>query len=383
MQILVFNKITKPIYETGATIDLSPKAAWQPRVMRTDGTFRYPFGEHWIPNHILNQFVDGFLSNPVSSGTGGKGAFFSQYQGNNVTSLSFGSLFTPVPGEWDLHMQVGTGTGAAAQSNTALTSPATSTTVVAGNAVSMSPTNGNLVYTITRRFAAAGGGGATWTEGGLWRVLKTGASIGGPLGASFPTEGGGAWANGARLQSRVLFPSPIVLAAGEVLDLVCAVTVPTLAVNGLPVSLAAQNGMNISGVLKIVGTTAAIAGGTINNTTGVLTANTQYPIISDWAASRAGLSSLTSHAAYNNASSALSGNDVQGSWQAYSSGTRRRDMVFTWGSGTPASDTSFRSITIYRNSTGSNNTSGYQLLLDNEMTKLSTGTLAVTFRWQL
>jgi hypothetical protein len=162
-----------------------------------------------------------------------------------------------------------------------------------------------------------------------------------------------------------------------------AVTVPTLAVNGLPVSLAAQNGVNISGLLKLVGSSEAIIGGTVNLTTGQETANTQYPIISDWTASRAGLSSLTSHAAYNTASSALSGNDVQGVWSGYSTGTRKRSMSFTWPIGTPASNTNFRSITIYRNNTSPNNTSGYQLLLDNQMTKASTAALQVTFEWQL
>lgn len=381
MDILSFHKISRPIIEAGATIDMRPRAMWQPRILRTDGTWRYPWGDQWHGNHILNQFVDGFLSNPTTT----KGAFFSTINGTAqaTSSLSFASLFSEsldtAASYWFLRMRVGTGTAPATQSDTSITNPKTSDAIGIGNTGTISASNGNLVYTITRRFAAATGT-EVWTEGGLMRIGPNTFNEGnrGWLGATYNA---GSTFNEDRLQSRILFPQAVTVNTGEVLELVCAVTVPTLAVNAQTVTFATQNGMNISGQLKLVGTSASIIGGTIDNTAGTLTANTQLPLISDWTASRAGLSALTSHAAFNTASSSLAGNDVQGVWAAYTTGSRFRDMTFTWPVGTPATNTNLRSITIYRN--GSNTTSGYQLLLDNQQTKASNAAMSVTFRWQL
>jgi hypothetical protein len=63
MDILSFNKITKPIYEGGATISLKPESEWFFEVRRTDGTIRYPFGDKWIKNVVLDQFKNQVLNN--------------------------------------------------------------------------------------------------------------------------------------------------------------------------------------------------------------------------------------------------------------------------------------------------------------------------------
>jgi hypothetical protein len=383
MDILPFYRISKPVLETGVTANLKPCGFWQPRVIRPDGTIRLPFGDNWIENHITNDFWNGFLSDRAST----KGSFFTGSGTSTIfESGSFASLFATYwrvsdAVAWPIWLEVGTGTAPSSNADTTLTNAQIRAADTPGNGAFIDPLTGDIKFTLSQQWAPAPAGGQVWTEAGMRRGIRGGISTGaqGHLGATYSSS-----VNQTRLQARVVFPAPIAVNEGEILVLTWQVVVPTLAVSGIPITVSSKLGMNISGLLKVVGTSTALIGGTVTND-GLITqanSNFQHPLISDFTPSHAGLSALTSHAAYNTASAALSGNDIAGVWQPYTTNSRGRSMMFTWPIGTPATDTMFRSITIYRNNTSPNNTSGYQLLLDNAMTKVANASLVFTFHWQ-
>jgi hypothetical protein len=363
MQILSFNKITKPIYEGGTTIDLRPRGKWFVQVRRTDGTFRYPFGDMWIDNLFLNGWANAqvgiWSNNSLSWGSNN-----SQSNTWSWLDLFYGTRSS---------IAVGSGTTAVTNSDTALATPVRfdSTAFSTGNTITWNQTSGNIVYTIKESFPAETGS-VTYNEAGI-RITGDGTSGGGFNGLQ--TTG----AN--RLINRVLFPGGVSLSVGEQLILTVAVTLPTLASSaGKTITIASQNSLNISGVVKCIGSLSNMAGGTVT-AAGVATRNTgQTTLFSTGQTAVALLSTKTAFDTLGTSPTWGTTNQVNGTWVTYTTNSRFIDVGFTWGSGVPSSDTNFRSI-LFRSVTSAGALGGYQLLLDNQQTKTAASTLTLNLRF--
>jgi hypothetical protein len=365
MNILTFSKITKPIYEGGATIDLRPRGKWFVEVRRTDGTIRYPFGDKWIDNLFINRYANGQMNgSSVGNGNGSGWSYIGAQQAWSCVDLFYGAKSS---------IAVGSGTTAAQVTDTALATPVRfdSTPYPTMNIISWNQTSGNIVYTIKEEFPAETGS-VSYNEAGI-RIT------GGVLGEAM---NGLTTAGSNGLLNRVVFPGSISLSAGESLIITVAVTLKTLASSaGKTITIASQNGVNISGVLKLIGTQAAMAGGTVT-AAGVQSRNVDSIAIFDTSLATP-VALLSDKTAFDTAGvnpTWGTTNQVNGTWANYTTDSRFRDAGFQWGNGTPVANTDFRSI-LFRTKTSSGAYGGYQLLLDNQMTKTSTATLALGLRF--
>lgn len=364
MDILTFNKITKPIYEGGIEIDCRPRGKWLVEVRRTDGTIRYPFGDKWIDNLFINRYADGQLGGAL----GNSGFGWSSQGIADPSSKSFLLYFYGDTSS----IAVGSGTTAVQVTNTALANQIRfdSTAYTTGNSISYSTTSGNIVYSIKEQFPAETGS-VTYNEAGI-RIV---GGITNSALNNLTTTG----SNG--LVNRVVFPGSINLSAGEQLILTVAITIPTLGSSaGKTITIAAQNGVNVSGVLKAIGTQASLAGGTVT-AVGAPTLDLTHPLLFNTAQTPVALlSDKTAFDTLGTNPTWGTTNEVSGTWGSYTNGNRFRDVGFQWGNGTPATNTNFRSI-LFRKVTTAGANGGYQLLLDNQMTKASTATLALSLRF--
>ena len=265
MQILSFNNLTRPFYEGGLTIDCRPRGEFLVEVRRTDGTIRRPFGDHLIENTFLNAWRDGQLA-----GTGPTGALnvsINNSWGSGTQSSSVLNTWLNLFHGDKSCLAVGSGSNAASASDTGLQTQVRfdSTPFSGGNVVTWSQSTGDVVYTIKEQFPTETGS-VTYREAGI--RINSGAS-----GNDFIN---GVAANSSRIINRVVFPANVTLAAGETLILTLAITIPTLAkTTGKTITISAQNGMNISGELKLIGTEASIVGGTLT-AGGTITQNTDH-----------------------------------------------------------------------------------------------------------
>lgn len=385
MDIYSFNKITKPKLEGDTSIDTRPQGSWRVEVRRSDGTIRYPLGDLWFSNVFLNRWANSQL---------GGGQSNSWY--NGVTPVGASSTSTAYT--WmDLFYNrstigVGSGSASALVTDSGLQTEIRSDSILypSGNSASWESDSGNLNWTIKREFPTEVGT-VTYNEAGLklYGVTATNTT----------------WINGLNTNgatgyiNRVVFPSPVTINSGEKLIITLSVTIPSLASSaGKTITIAAQNGVNISGVIKLIASSNAILGGSVTGA-GVVTKtddnsgygarNPLLPPISNTVnpPQRAVLSTLTAFDTLG-VDPAWVVTQVIPAYSAYTSNTRTRDIGFTWASGTPAANTAFRSI-LFRmsgaatlaGSVGPNNRGGYQLLLDNEMTKVSTATLSLGLRF--
>lgn len=246
-----------------------------------------------------------------------------------------------------------------------------STRASQGNSGDVDAVTGNAIMTVNNVFAAASTS-MTIREACLTSSANT---------ANFWLSVGPT--NGYTL-NRVVLPSPIVLNAGDVLTMSFTLVVPTLAITPQTISLPAQNGMNISGQLKLIGNAASILGGTVtaagafspDGSSGSAGANgggAVFPLNP-----RGGLTTATAFPTQltnttgmntNPSSTQVFGSYVQ--WSLF------RDFVTTWNSA--FATTNFRSITLYLG----NGTYGYQLLLDAQQTKELNRTLSINWRFAL
>lgn len=368
MNILSFSKITKPIYEGGTTINLRPRGEWFVQVRRTDGTFRYPFGDKWIKNVFTNRWANGQLGTPDSIGSSGRSwSAASSWRGNTFSWLSL--FYGGYPS-----IEVGSGTTTPSATDTALATSIRfdSTPYITGNTISWNQTSGDIVYTIKEQFPTETGS-VTYNEAGI-RILNSSVAAGSINGLSLSQAG---------LLNRVVFPSSIILSAGEQLILTVAITKPSLASSaGKTITIAAQNGVNISGVLKAVGTQASLAGGTVT-ASGTATIDTLYAdLFNTFNTPVALLSTKTAFDTAGTNPTWGTTNQVNGVWDAYTTNNRYRDIGFQWGSGTPAANTNFQSI-LFRDRTTATAQGGYQLLLDNQQTKVAADTLALSLRFSV
>jgi hypothetical protein len=374
MDILSFSKITKPIYEGGTSIDLRPHGKWLIEVRRTDGTIRRPFGDNWIDNVFLNQWANGQLggTNGLDQNAG--------WTNPNVSLWSFLDLFygrIPIDtSNFPLSdIAVGSGTTPATQSDTGLQSliRADSTFSPSGNTISWDSSSGNIIYSVKKQYPLEVSS-VTYNEAGI-RITS---------GTQGPTIINGLATNNSRIINRVVFPSSVILVAGEQLIITVAITIPTLASTaGKTITIAAQNGVNVSGVLKAIGTQASMAGGSVT-AGGTLTRNTDHVILFG-VSSQVPVALLSTKTAFDTLGvnpTWGTTNQVNGTWGPYTTNNRFRDVAFTWGNGTPAANTDFRSI-LFRKVTSGGALGGYQLLLNNQMTKASTATLALSLRFTI
>ena len=375
MDILSFSKITKPIYEGGATIDLRPKGKWLIEIRRTDGTIRHPFGDNWVDNLFINRYANGQLAFATRSpGTvPGNGHSWNAFNAFGQGVYSWVNFFYGKPSDFPLTstIAVGSGTTPVSVTDTALANQIRFDSVpfATGNSINWSSTSGNIIYTIKESFPVETST-VTYNEAGIRINPSNGANGLAPL-----TPG---------LLNRVVFPGPVNLLAGEQLIITVAVTIPTLASSaGKTITIAAQNGVNISGVLKLIATQESMAGGTVT-AAGVITENYNFPtLFNDNAGFAIPVALLSTKTAFDTLGvnpTWGTTNQIDGTWAAYTNNSRFRDIGFQWGNGTPAANTNFRSI-LFRNSTSAGALGGYQLLLDNQMTKASTATLALSLRF--
>jgi len=368
MNILSFNKITKPIYEGGTTIDLRPRGKWFVQVRRTDGTFRYPFGDMWIDNLFINRWANGQLN--IWTASGSNTPTYSWGSGNLANRYNWVDFFY---GDRS-NIAVGSGTTAVTNSDTALATQIRfdSTPYITGNTISWDQTSGDIVYTIKEQFPAETGS-VTYNEAGI--RLNSGGGLADNINALLFGQNG--------LMNRVVFPSGVTLAAGEQLILTVAVTLSTLAKStGKTITISAQNGVDISGELKCIGSLTNMAGGTVTSA-GVKTTNTGYTTL--FATGQTAVALLSDKTAFDTLGTAPTWgttNQVNGTWASYTNDSRFVDVGFTWGNGVPATNTDFRSI-LFRSITSAGALGGYQLLLDAQQTKVSTATLALSLRFSV
>lgn len=241
----------------------------------------------------------------------------------------------------------------------------TTTRAGSGNVADIDSTTGNAILTVNMIFSAA-------------PVAHTVREV--CLTQSNNDGGTRNWFSGSATWSfnRAVLPTPITVNQGAVLTLSYTLVIPTLAVTAQTVTLAAQNGMNISGQLKLIGTKANILGGSVTGA-GVMTAINGWVTVGTGGGgmifpsnARGSLVSDTTFPAFNtNASNWGVNLQSSSSWSAYNTNTYTRTYETVWNSA--FATTNFRSITLHNGS----GTYGYQLLLDNQQTKELNKTLTV------
>lgn len=386
MDILSFNKITKPKYEGESSIDLKPRGMWKAEVRRTDGTTRYPLGDIWIPNVFLTSWADAQLTTQPTGNTPGS----SWGWASGLGGVS-GAYYTILDFFFNRStIAVGSGTNPASAANTILQTEvrSDSTLYPSGNSASWDLASGNLTWTVKREFP---------TESTPVTYNEAGIKLGGVTATTSTWINGLTTSGSSRLINRVVFPAPVSLLAGEKLIITMSVTIPSLASSaGKTITIAAQNGVNISGILKHVSGSNTMLGGAVTSS-GVVTRtgdgstplymrNQLIPQVGSFVIPTAVITADSTFFTLGTDPNWSTGTFVQGAWGAYTPGSRTRDLAFQWSSGVPAANTIFRSI-LFRTggpiNPGSNNRGGYQLLLDNEMTKASTATLTVSLRFTI
>ena len=318
------------------------------------------------------------------------------------TSATLGGLTTMFWKSWSntpSYFQIGTSNTAASATQTCLQAYSKTATAFysTGNSISWN-SNGNCVATVKQSFASESGS-ASYNEAGQL-VLVGGA--GGALQQNSPSASGGTTSTYV-LMNRVVFPSSINVTVGQTIIMTMAVTIPTLYNNPATVTLTAQNGINLSGQMNLVGTTAYLQGGSVT-TGGTYTANNQWPVFPNIGTGTASLNgnhvfALTGHnsliAAGTNGTNMASGTTnsvvaaaasvtavvpytnggsfagtpyttgVGGSYPVGGSvtGSAKRSLAGVWNPGNPASNTTYYSVMF-----ADGGVSGYQLLLSSGQT---------------
>jgi hypothetical protein len=186
--------------------------------------------------------------------------------------------------------------------------------------------------------------------------------------------------------NRIVLSSPVVLDTNDVLVMSYTLVIPTLAVTAQTVTLAAQNGMNISGQLKLIGTKRTILGGEVT-AAGVATidtssstaggSNTQGGSIFPGNARGGLITATTFPTVFTNTTGWATAQSSTQAWAAYTAGSFTRTYETVWN--TAFATTNFRSVVLYLG----NGTNGYQLLLDAQQTKESGKQLAIGWTFSI
>jgi hypothetical protein len=320
--------------EAGIGFGIGVSGKYLVEVCRDGKVIRQPFGPKMRPNLITNGFFD------YCMGT------------NNTTVLRQAVLVA----------RVGTGTTPPANGDTQLAAQTQTTSGLftgGGNTFSNDTVNGAWTGTWVYEFAAVGSG-VTLNEAGL-------AVNAGPSGG---------------LSTHALFPSGVVLNAGDNLRLTYSITysIPSI-VTPITVSLAAVNGFNVSGSMKTCGLFNTNSGifGTITATDAVTTTGSglsQGQTCFGTAGTAALLSAPTSFPTVNTNPTATGlGTSIQGSQASYTNGSFTRNQTWTWVPSNPSSTVSNVNAIQFYDAVGG---VGLYLILTSAQTKANTNTLAIT-----
>lgn len=319
--------------ETGIEFVTKVSGKYLVEICRDGKVIRQPFGPQMRPNLLTNTFFD---SSFTGSGT-------SQFR---------------IPFQY---AHVGTGTTTPANTDIKLTTPSQSVNTLftgGGNTFSNDTTNGAWTGTWVFEFAAVGAG-VTYNEAGL--------------NSSSSTTSG--------LTSHLLFPASVTLNSGDNLRLTYSITysMPCL-VTPIAVSLAAVNGFNVSGNIKMVGPFANFFGTVSTANTAVTTGGSGSTVDATLMFGTAATGSLGSApTTFPTVNSALSftnlGNGTTGSLATYTNGSFTRNQTISWTPSQPASTVSnVNNILLLRTTFNE----GLLLVLTATQTKANTNTLAIT-----
>lgn len=322
--------------ETGIDFGIGVSGKYLVEVCRDRKVIRQPFGSQMRPNLITTGFFDYVMTN------------FS----NDVWRRAI------------QYANAGTGTTAPANSDTKLTTWSIATNSLftgGGNAQSNDTTNGAATWTFVYEFATAGSG-VTYNEAGLSSVS------------------GGA----SGLTTHLLFPSGVVLNAGDNLRLTYSLTfsIPCL-ITPITVSMAAVNGFNVSGSMKVTGPYANFFGTVNTGDTTTLTGgvgSVAQAVLTFGAGSGTPQlgSAPTTFATVNTNQSftIISGATGTNSLASYTTGSLTRNQTFTWTTSQPSTTAS--NVNIINFTAGNINNGGLMLILTSTQTKANTNTLAIT-----
>jgi hypothetical protein len=304
-------------------------------VCRNGQIVRKPFGDRWLSNLITNAGLDLLMQGTQWS------TVISGYcrAGSGVT--------TPTNSDTQLTSQL-------KSTNTQFTGGGVGTTIGTSN----DTTNGAATHTNVFEFSAEVSS-VTYNEIGL-------ASTAGPTGGTLFTHS--------------LLPSGVNLLSGDNLRLTYAITLSFPAtVTPVTVTLAAINGFNISGQLKVVGTFASIFGN-LPSSGGITASNDQY-LRCALAAAGTLLSTPTVFPAVNTAISPQSplGNGVTGSLGSYTTGSYTRTQQFIYVPSNPSTTVSNANGFIVNANTLGNGNYGLLHLMTSPQTKANTNTLTINF----
>lgn len=352
------NILIKKFQELGLEVNLAPQGYYDCEILRANGQMEKPWDKPQ-KNAINPKWKDNFLNTGTVQSSSGR--FLELlFQGGIGHWMTFGSD----AGAINSYDQVTNWTHFGDRTVNAVLG-ATNTYDTIGNSATVDPITGNIVMTARMVYVA--------TSAQTIREVAFG--------------GAQAWASSsygtASRLSRAVLASPIVLNQNDTLFMSYTIVIPTLAVTPQAVTLAAQNGMNLSGQLKLVGAVAEIIGGVVS-VSGTLSGNATstsqpsssggmiYPTWPRWGMSANATFPVFNAAATNLAAVAVANTTTQ---PAYVAGTYNRNWN---GQFSPGART-FRSISLSQFS----GVVGYQLLLDAEQTQAADKTLVVGLNFAL
>lgn len=323
--------------ECGLEFGTKVSGKYLAEVCRNGHVIRQPFGPKMRENLITNLGLDYFISG------GGSSAFRMAFY----------------------YARCGTGTTTPAVTDTTLTAQTQSTANLftgGGNTYSQDTVAGTWTGTYVYEFPATGSG-VTLNEIGLGNINS-------------PT--------GATLSTHALFPTGVTLNAGDNLRLTYStvISIPSL-ITAIPVSLAAVNGFNISGSIKVCSTfanlfgivTAADSNTTANAPSGNFQGTLSFGITS---ANCQLCSAPTTFPAVNTALSGVTGLgiSVTGSLGTYTAGSFTRTQSAIWVPSNPSTTVSnVNSIFL----ASQNNAAALLLILSAPQTKANTNTLTINY----
>jgi hypothetical protein len=259
--------------------------------------------------------------------------------------------------------RVGSGTNPPANTDTALQTglKGTQTNFTGGGIQAVNDTvNGAVAFTNVYEFAAEVGS-VTYNELGI-------ANSGSPTGGTQMT--------------RALFGSPINLTSGQNLRLTYTLNISCPAtVTSIPVSLAAVNGFNISGNMRLCGTFSVVFGSATSSA--ISGANDGAWRCAMATASNHAANFLSAPTTFPAVNTSLAGTLISSSGitaasqSTYTNGSFTRNCTYVWNPSTPPSTVSNIAGIFFTTSTA-NTTQGVYLLLSSAQTKANTNTLTVT-----
>jgi hypothetical protein len=361
------NILIRKFQDVGLEVNLGMTGYYDAEIQKADGRVYKPWDKPQ-KNAINPKFKDIFLSQQTISSHAGGGAGSSYFQDilfRNEVNMVIGSD----GGAINAYDQSAVWTVARDFAVNTFVASATTRAGI-GNSATIDPTTGNLVMTVRIVFAPA-------EQADTIREVAIGGSK--PWRDWSPTYGQ------ARF-SRAVLSSPIVRDIGDVLTMSYTMVIPSLAVTPQTVTLAAQNGLNLSGQLKLIGNMDHMIGGVISasgtNSGAPMTTNqsTSYggaiwPSWPSWALSTD--SAFPAYLSGTTASATNAGVATSTALLAYTNGSYNRTISGQWAPGART----FRSLYLKQGTMAVGG--AYQLLLDSSQNQAADKTLVVGLNFAL